>query len=1069
VATSKHRLEYELRLKDLASKALKKFGTNAKAASTKAQAAFKKMGGAIKMAGVALVAAFSAAAFMGLRMGIERAREFSRAMGEVNTILGEGAMTIGVASQKVNDLALSLGVPAPEVAAGMYQTLSAGVTDSVEAMTMLKAATELGIAGVASTKEAVDLLTTSFNAYGLEVTESGVASMSDMIFKTVQLGKTTIPELSASMGMVLPVASQLGVTFEEVAAAVASLTLKGLSTSEATTQLNAVFTAFLKKGELANKTFGEGSNLMGAQAIKTKGLQQAMTDLMEATGGSEDMLLKLTGRAEGAKAIMSLTADEGKILTAQLKGIGDSAGSSKEAFDKMANTMDRKLSVAMEGIKQGFGSMMGELLEAQTGATTFEDMAKQAGAFKSAIEGLAPAVNMMGLAIGLVMTGVLTIFMAVQGAIYLVAIGLEAIGAISTATFQGIEQSTAGMATALVGSAEMTDNFGRSLLGLESNGMKGTKALADLHDEMKSAPQKAYNAHIVEQGEIFDDYIWQVKKGRMEEEEALRRINMALINTTRIQREQGLTTQGLEKDWKEMVDAETLFIDEMKAAEVEAARLKAELESLGEEGKAALDGLTEAAKTFSSEFTAAFSRANEMAQIHFKLSQGLIEDDEERHIAALEFKAEQDQAAFQARLMALDVSMDEFEALELEHQELVDARLEEDIDAYKASLKEKEDELKKALSKARNIWKPFQDIVRENLIKPWRLLPALILAEKDRISAAAAEVAAAAAKAAEDARIAASKGEQQVWREGMVGKMGAPLGQAAGDELAVVAGFFDKDPVFAAKNLSDALKGAADQAAFLESMSIITPEQEADMLAMIDTVREYKLPMLEAEAANRKFAESLEGMNPVKAGIKKGFKNFTDSIPELGDAIADVTEGALASFASGMTSALMSMADGTKTAKEAWKDFARQFIADVGAMIVQMLILQAIKLAFGGAADGGVAEGGVEPVASGGVVTSGLGRAFPVRGYAAGGPIVSSPHVALIGEGSMNEAIVPLPDGRSIPVDMQGSNPDISFNISMVDARGVDELLVERQETIRNLIRQSMLENRLFRTTMQGG
>ena len=1069
MATSKHRLEYELRLKDLASKALKKFGTNAKAASTKAQAAFKKMSGAIKMAGVALVAAFSAAAFMGLRMGIERAREFSRAMGEVNTILGEGAMSIGIASQKVNDLALSLGVPAPEVAAGMYQTLSAGVTDSVEAMTMLKAATELGIAGVASTKEAVDLLTTSFNAYGMEVTESGVASMSDMIFKTVQLGKTTIPELSASMGMVLPVAAQLGVTFEEVAAAVASLTLKGLSTSEATTQLNAVFTAFLKKGELANKTFGEGSNLMGAQAIKTKGLQQAMIDLMEATGGSEDALLKLTGRAEGAKAIMSLTADDSKILTAQLKGVSDSAGAADEAFKKMANTMDRKLSIAMEGIKQGFGSMMGELLEAQTGVTTFEDMAKQAEAFKSAIEGLAPAVNMMGLAIGVVMTGVLTLFMTVQGAVYLVATALEAVGLISEETFQGIEQATAGMATALVGSAEMTDNLGRSLVGLESNGMAATVALADLHAEMKSAPQKAYNAHIVEQGEVFQDYIWQVKKGRMEEVEVLRRINMALIDATRIQREQGLSAQGLEKDWQALIDTAERLEREIRDSAGAADEAFGAMVAGAEESKAAIDDITESAKTFSSEFTAAFSRANEMAKIHFKLSQGLIEDDEERHIAALEFKAEQEQAAFQARLMALDVSMDEYEALELEHQELVDTRLQEDIDAYKASLKEKEDELKKALANARNIWRPFQDIVRENLIKPWKLLPALILAEKDRISAAAAEVAAAAAKAAEDARIAASKGEQQAWREGMQGKMGAPLGQAAGGSLETVSGFFDKDPVFAAKNLSDALKGAADQAAFLESMDIITEPQMKDMLAMIDTVREYKLPMLEAEAANRKFAESLEGMNPVKAGIKKGFKNFTDSIPELGDAIADVTEGALANFASGMTSALMSFADGTKTAKEAWKDFARQFIADVGAMIVQMLILQAIKLAFGGMADGGVVEGGVEPLASGGVVTGGLGRALPVRGYATGGPIVSSPHLALIGEGSMNEAVVPLPDGRSIPVDMQGANPDISFNISMVDARGVDELLVERQETIRNLIRQSMLENRLFRTTMQGG
>ena len=72
----------------------------------------------------------------------------------------------------------------------------------------------------------------------------------------------------------------------------------------------------------------------------------------------------------------------------------------------------------------------------------------------------------------------------------------------------------------------------------------------------------------------------------------------------------------------------------------------------------------------------------------------------------------------------------------------------------------------------------------------------------------------------------------------------------------------------------------------------------------------------------------------------------------------------------------------------------------------------------------------------------------------------------------MNEAVVPLPDGRSIPVDMQGGGgggASVAFTINAVDARGVDELLVERQDTIRNLIRQAMTEDRVFRQTMKGG
>jgi TP901 family phage tail tape measure protein len=152
-------------------------------------------------------------------------------MGEVRTIMDESVISFDVANEKVKALALTLGAPAPEVAAGLYQTLSAGVTDAAEAFILLEQAGQLAVAGVASTSEAVDLLTTVTNAYGEVVTAQGIEKTSDMIQKTIQLGKTTMPELAASMGQVLPTASALGVSFEEVAASVATLTLSGLSTS----------------------------------------------------------------------------------------------------------------------------------------------------------------------------------------------------------------------------------------------------------------------------------------------------------------------------------------------------------------------------------------------------------------------------------------------------------------------------------------------------------------------------------------------------------------------------------------------------------------------------------------------------------------------------------------------------------------------------------------------------------------------------------------------------------------------------------------------------------------------
>ena len=187
------RLEYELRLRDLATKTLQKFGRGVKTETTKAQAAFQKLNKSIKGVGLAMKLAFAGAVFMGMRSGMRRAMEFSKAMGEVRTIMDESSMSFQEANENVKALALELGAPAPEVAAALYQTLSAGVTDSAQAMIMLRQATELGIAGVATTKESVDLLTTVFNAYGMTVTEQGVEKTSDMIFKICLLYTSPSP------------------------------------------------------------------------------------------------------------------------------------------------------------------------------------------------------------------------------------------------------------------------------------------------------------------------------------------------------------------------------------------------------------------------------------------------------------------------------------------------------------------------------------------------------------------------------------------------------------------------------------------------------------------------------------------------------------------------------------------------------------------------------------------------------------------------------------------------------------------------------------------------------------
>ncbi|MCH9836019.1 hypothetical protein K0U83_10175 [bacterium] len=223
----------------------------------------------------------------------------------------------------------------------------------------------------------------------------------------------------------------------------------------------------------------------------------------------------------------------------------------------------------------------------------------------------------------------------------------------------------------------------------------------------------------------------------------------------------------------------------------------------------------------------------------------------------------------------------------------------------------------------------------------------------------------------------------------------------------------------------------------------------------------------EAAASGEEVAASL-------GGITGGVESFMERIPDMQESLAGITEGAITSFGNGLTDAFVSIIDGSKSAAEAFKDFASKFLIDIGRMIIQTLIFNAISAAFGGFgfANGGTVEGGtgeLTPLANGGVVSGGLGRALPVKGYANGGPIVNKPHVALIGEGKYNEAVVPLPDGRSIPVEMQGGGgANVTVEINAVDARSVDMLFRERKDTLTDIIRNAISQSRQFRSAVGG-
>jgi tape measure domain-containing protein len=158
--------------------------------------------------------------------------------------------------------------------------------------------------------------------------------------------------------------------------------------------------------------------------------------------------------------------------------------------------------------------------------------------------------------------------------------------------------------------------------------------------------------------------------------------------------------------------------------------------------------------------------------------------------------------------------------------------------------------------------------------------------------------------------------------------------------------------------------------------------------------------------------------------LAKGTISFIKSVGTVAEGVAKVTENAFGHLADTITNF-------TETGKFEFADFARTVIREINAMIIRAAIVAPIAKGILGAFDVGSVVGGLgglsggspgteqlSPFAMGGVMSS--RGPIPLEKYASGG-IASGPQMALFGEGRQPEAYVPLPDGRNIPVKMEGS------------------------------------------------
>ena len=256
----------------------------------------------------------------------EAAAEFEIAIARISNIAQGPGSSIDSLTRNLADLAVELGRPQTEVATAAFEALQNDLGTTAETMKLLQgAANDLALVTGGTLTQSINSLSSVLKAYDLDISEA--SRISDIFFAAIDKGRINLEELESSLGKITPLAAQLEIDFENVAAAMAAITQQGTSASVANTQLRSIMQKLIRPTEELQGAFNKlGVDTFQELIARSGNLQVALQDIAGALNNDERAIATAFGRLRGQLGVFNLLANEGKIFKDTLDAVADSAG-----------------------------------------------------------------------------------------------------------------------------------------------------------------------------------------------------------------------------------------------------------------------------------------------------------------------------------------------------------------------------------------------------------------------------------------------------------------------------------------------------------------------------------------------------------------------------------------------------------------------------------------------------------------------------------------------------------------------------------------------------------------------
>jgi TP901 family phage tail tape measure protein len=278
------------------------------------------------------------------------ASDFDREMTKIETLVGVQPKLVNEWRDSLLDLAPAVGKGPEELAKSLFVVTSAGIRGA-DALKVVESAAKASAIGLGDTALIARTVTSAVQAWGKESLSAKRAT--EILVATVREGNLEAASLAGSLGRVLGVASELGVTFEQVGAFVATFTRLGVSAEEAVTALRSSLVGMLRPGKQAGLALAEvGKTSEGLRkSIGEKGLAATLIDLAVAFEDNVEGLVKVIPNVRALAGILGVASAQADSFLQIQESINNSTGILDEAFQRVTQTSSFMFSALASGVK----------------------------------------------------------------------------------------------------------------------------------------------------------------------------------------------------------------------------------------------------------------------------------------------------------------------------------------------------------------------------------------------------------------------------------------------------------------------------------------------------------------------------------------------------------------------------------------------------------------------------------------------------------------------------------------------------------------------------------------------